>query len=361
MNRLLCLVLCAACAQTRLAPLHTNQALDADERELFREADEQDARFARSGVLYDDQALDAYLEEVASRLGRASGSQFHFRVHTVRSPYVNAFTLPNGSIYVHLGLLARIDDEAQLAVVLAHEMAHAIHRHATRLRRDASNKLDLGAFLPGIGTLAAMLSVNGYSRELETEADEVGFGLVAAAGYDVREGRKLFEKIDEERREQKEKEPFFFATHPALAVRVANFRRLEAAGPPMGDRDEASFAIRMKAPVYAAALLDLQQGRLDSALRSARRCEELEPGSAHAPYLRGEVLRQRDDFAAAIAQYREAVTLDASFAEAWRPLGLLLLKRGEREPARDAFRRYLALAPEAKDRAYVERDLESLR
>src|SRR6202023_3035874 len=113
--------------------------------------------------------LEAYLNDVPQRLGPSEAfAAIPFRIRVVRNPYLNAFTLPNGRIYVHTGMLARMDNEAQLATLLAHEMTHATHRHAIRGLRDRKNNLafavGLNSILPGIGSLAGLSAVSGYSR-----------------------------------------------------------------------------------------------------------------------------------------------------------------------------------------------------
>jgi predicted Zn-dependent protease len=371
---LLCILLAgAACVTTNLPPLASRDArLEDDERVLWRDAEQQEKRFEEAGVIYSDPALESYVEQVSSRLAAASKAlAFQFHVRVLKSPYLNAFTLPNGFIYVHAGMLARMDDEAQLAMLLSHEMTHAIYRHAAREFRDLKNKSAVGAslntILPGLGMLGAFSSIRGYSRELETQADEVGFGMVAAAGYDLTECRKLFVKLEEEVREEKASEPFFFGTHPALVDRIENYRRLASttyAARPKGFTGAEAFASSTRELVYEAARLDLQAGRFTSAERGAKKYAAMNPAAARGPFLLGEIARQRHDASsteAALASYRKAIELDRGYAQPYRALGLLLLKRGEKPAAREALERYLELSPAADDRGYVEHDLEALR
>ena len=228
-------LLAAGCAQTRLPPASGNAfRLEDDERSLWRRAEEAEAKFESGGLLYTDAALEVYLDEVAHRIQPPSAfAAIPFRIRVVKNPYLNAFTLPNGRIYVHTGILARMDNEAQLATLLAHEMTHATHRHAVREWRDLQNHaalaVGLNSILPGIGTLAGFSGVRGYSRELEAEADDEGLRLVVNAGYDARESSKLFAQLEEQLREEKQSEPFFLGTHPALQARIENYRsRIEA-------------------------------------------------------------------------------------------------------------------------------------
>ena len=111
------------------------------------------------------------------------------------------------------------------------------------------------------------------------------------------------------------------------------------------------------------ATLDLQAGRFVQTQKAVRKYLPLAPNDPRAYYLLGESHRrtndpkQRDD---AVGHYRKAIALDPTFADAYRGLGTQLYQAGDRGAAREAFRRYLDLAPQAKDRAYIERIIEEL-
>jgi beta-barrel assembly-enhancing protease len=365
--------LAAACATTSLPPASgTGFQLEDDERTLWRDAKEAEDQFEASGIIHPDAELEAYLNEVARRLEPAPVlAVIPFRVRVVRNPYLNAFTLPNGRIYVHTGMLARMENEAQLSILLAHEMTHATHRHAVRERRKLMNSaafaVGLNSVLPGVGTLAGFSAVRGYSRELETEADEHGLRLAAQAGYDVREAPKLFALLKEQLVEENQKEPFFFGTHPALDERVQNYRRmieLDYARRPPGAAHAEAFLQRTRAVVHDNAVLDLRAGRFVAAERGARKYAALDPSAARGAFLIGEVSRQRSGEAGiepALTEYRRAIALDPGYPEPYRAIGLLLYKRGERVVAREMFDKYLSLAPEASDRAYIEQYIGSAK
>lgn len=361
------------CATTKLPPATASSfRLEEDERSLWRQAEEAEQRFEATGAVYSDAELESYLQDVAHRLEPASvWAAIPFRIRVVRNPYLNAFTLPNGRIYVHTGMLARMDNEAQLATLLAHEMTHATHRHAVREFRDLQNNaavaMGLNSILPGIGSLAGLSAVRGYSREMETEADEEGLRLVADAGYDVQQAPALFAHLKQQLAEESKSEPFFFGTHPALDARIANYRRLIQAlyaKRPRGNGNGAEFLARTRGIVYENALLDLRAGRFAAAERGARKYVSLDPSAARGPFLLGEVWRQRGAEGApdaALAEYRRAIALDGGYPEAYRAMGLVLFKRGDKDAAREAFEKYLSLAPQAADRAYVEQYIGSSR
>jgi len=363
----------AACATTNLPPATgSGFRFEDDERGLWRQAEQAEERFEAGGIVLESAELEAYLADVAHRLEpEATWAAIPFRIRVIKNPYLNAFTMPNGRIYVHTGMLSRMDNEAQLATLLAHEMTHATHRHAIRELRDRKNNIafavGLNSILPGIGSLAGLSAVRGYSREMETEADDQGLRLVADAGYDLEEAPGLFAHLKEQLQEENKAEPFFFGTHPALDARIENYRsliQLQYKSRPRGASNAEAFLRRTREVVYENAVLDLRAGRFVAAERGARKYAGLDPTAARGPFLLGELSRQRGAEGAAeaaLAEYRRAVALDAAYPEPYRSIGLVLYKRGDKAAAREAFEKYLSLAPQATDRAYIEQYIGSSR
>src|SRR4051812_21393829 len=139
--------------------------IEESEGRLWHEARSYDATIERSGQIYEDPRATAYLQGVMDRLYPEFKGKIH--VHLYDSTQLNAFALPNGSVYFNIGLLARIGNEAQLAAGPGHEGAHFIEKHSLRQRGSAKNAsafAGLGGPLPG---LAAGAFLNGVSRRLE--------------------------------------------------------------------------------------------------------------------------------------------------------------------------------------------------
>ncbi len=208
---------------------------EAQEIRLGREAAPEIAR--RYGGAYENPALQAYVREVGRRLAERShrpGLVYHFTV--LDSPVVNAFALPGGYVFVTRGLLAYLNDEAELAGVLGHEIGHVTARHAVR-QMSAAKAAQLlygvgSLFLPELRAQVAQDLFNvlgtvwlrGYGREMELEADRLGAEYLARAGYDPRamlrvigllKDQEDFERrvADEEGREARGYHGLF-ATHP---------------------------------------------------------------------------------------------------------------------------------------------------
>jgi predicted Zn-dependent protease len=367
---LACSLVVAGCASTSLPPVTAPAfRFEADERGLWRRAEEEQAHLEGSGLVYGDARLEAYLDEVARRLQPAGVFEVvPFRIRVLKDPRLNAFTLPNGRIYLHTGILAGMENEAQLATLLAHEMTHATHRHAVKQFRNLKHKAAVVASLGAVGgslagllgAVGAVAAVTGYSRDLETEADTEGLRRVAEAGYDLDETPKLFVHLKEALDEDKVKEPFFFGTHPRLQERIESYRTLldaEYRGRHGGTTNAEVFLGTAAGALLENVRLDLKAGRFKSAGRGVEKLLRIEPDRAEGHFLRGEVVRQKGDATAgdqAIEHYRRAIALDPSYPEPYRSLGLVLYKRGEMVRAREALERYLALSPRASDRGYIE-------
>ena len=208
----------------------------AQERELGTQADQQ-----IRGVygFYDDEELIRYVDEVGqevlqeSHMRRQDTPQefvetpFVFRV--LDSPVVNAFALPGGYVYVTRGLLAHMNNEAQLAVVLGHEIGHVAARHASQraLEQQLGQLVLVGGAIVGqellnlpaqdllnLGGAAAQLMFLQYGRDDERESDDLGVEYAALAGYDAAEGSEFFRSLRRIGEEEGQALPGFLSTHP---------------------------------------------------------------------------------------------------------------------------------------------------
>ncbi|MFB6097588.1 MAG: M48 family metalloprotease [Salinibacter sp.] len=160
-------------------------------------------------------------------------TEFHFRV--LDSPVINAFALPGGYVYVTRGLLAHLNNEAQLAVVLGHEIAHVAARHASQqaARRQFTQGLLLGGAIAGqvafggnvgenilgIGGAAAKLLSLSYSRDNERESDRLGVQYAVRAGYAAAEGADFFESLERKQEQSGQSIPTWQSTHPDPGAR----------------------------------------------------------------------------------------------------------------------------------------------
>lgn len=367
---LCCLFLLSACMTTALKPVSDPgfTGLEQDDVSLRKRSAEQATQINESGFLYNDAALESYLNAVARKIEPASVyEQIPFTVKVLRDPSLNAFALPNGSVYLHTGILASMENEAQLAALLGHEMTHATNRHAVRQVRDVKNKSNVfTALFMATGGLAgvfgpvARASVMGYSRDLEREADVDGFRLASQAGYDAAESIKLFEALKRQIEEEKIQESYFFGSHPRIMERIESYQGLISAGTGTGPsraRNTEAFQAAVKKLILDNAGLQMQAGRYERSVSALTRYIERYPAEADAWFLLGEANRQHGDgehAKKAEEAYQKALGLDANYAEAHKKLGILYLKTGNKSGAREHLERYLAVNAKAPDRAYIE-------
>ncbi len=377
MNRVLLpllasVTLLVGCQSTAVAPVTgADTRLEADERRLWLAVRAEEDSILRSGFVATVPQVERYLDTVVANLHpTALPDGERLRVRVIADPTLNAFAMPTGALFIHTGLLARLENEAQLAAILAHELTHAVHRHGLRSYRSIKNNsafasammVGTGGSLVGLlGALGAVSSAAGYSRDLEREADANGFQLSLAAGYDPREGGKIFRTLRTETERSKKKEPFFFGSHPRLSERISNFDEFLAALPPerrtAGRNGADAFITILPSILVLNAEAALHAGDLDFARDSASHARQLRPRDARAAFLLAESHRRRAteaDRAEALKLYRETVTLETPPPEAHRGIGLELMRLREFSAAASAFRRYLELRPTAGDRGHIE-------
>lgn len=381
----ICLAL-VSCATTNLSPLGAGgkaSQREEDEKQLWQNAEQLEQRIDNSGIRYKNPELDAYLTAVAQRLLPTEAQVLGIgpRVKVIQHPLLNAFALPNGAIYVHTGILARMENEAQLSAVLGHELTHFTHRHTVKQMRNSQNKITFirvfQVMLPGLegvtgplGSLWALASTSGYSQELETEADEQGLRAMVTAGYDPKQAPVVIELLQQDLGEQEVKEPFFFGTHPRLEERISNFRRLLDTQYATQVRDAAritnteDFLSGIDQLLLDNAVMDIDLGRLKTARTAIEKHLKRHPQTSRAHFLMGEAHRRSGPgelyVQPAIAAYQEAARQDPTYANPHRELGFLYRARGSREQARTEFERYLTLSPKATDALIVQGYLKEL-
>ena len=225
--------------------------LNAPERE--EEIGRREAqRVADEIGLVEDAKLAPYVESIGQRLARhapRAGVRYRFAIADMPEP--NAFALPGGYIFVSRGLLALANDEAELACVLAHEIAHVAARHAAQREAEAVRAQLLSALgviaaaIVGGGEAAAMAGVASqaagagiiaaYSREQEHDADRLGQELAVRAGWDPSGMATFLRSLENETRlrEGATRLPSYFDSHPATPDRAANTAAAPLCGSPI--------------------------------------------------------------------------------------------------------------------------------
>lgn len=194
--------------------------------------------------LLGDRNTDAYLNRIIQRLAAgAPGAKYPYQIKAVNATEINAFALPGGPMYVNRGLVQSARSEAELAGVLAHEMAHVAMRHGTHQASKAYLTQSGLGILGGLlgrgsgGTSRVLQAIGGvglnavflkFSRDDEYEADQVGVQIMANAGYDPRAMADFFALMRTEQGRDPGKLEQFFSSHPSPVNREARIRELAA-------------------------------------------------------------------------------------------------------------------------------------
>ncbi len=360
-----------------------------------------------SDKIYKDPEVAAYVAGVGEALVPAyADDRFAFSFHVLEDPSLNAFAFPNGAIYVHTGLLARLDNEAQLATVLGHEISHVTQRHGQRHYKTMmawSIPAQIGAIVVGaqvqrrtdnpvyaamanLGvSLGLSAAVNGYGRKLEDQADRVGLRYMAEKGYEPREGPRVWDTFTDVYGEESEIENFFWGNHSTNEVRKENLKeeirrhyaRAEGGGPAVAAAEPASVPSQPK-----IRTLEYQNAMLDVTRETAVKDFELEryllaekafdrvlrrkPDDALSHHYKGRIFLAtiEDEGAArskALEAYLHSASLDPAYPDVHRDLGLLYAEMGRKAEARTHLSRYLEMAPkEAEDRKAVQKALDKI-
>src|SRR6266705_7070681 len=182
--------------------------------------------------LVQDPVITEYVNRIGQNLVRNSDSQVPFTIKVIDSDEINAMALPGGFFYVNSGLILAADEEAELAGVMAHEIAHVAARHAMRgmTRSNWANIGTIPLIFVGGGIGYAVRSVAGlalpmtflsFSRGFEAEADYLGLQYMYKSGYDPQAFISFFEKVQAQEKKKPGTLAKAFSTHPQTPERIS--------------------------------------------------------------------------------------------------------------------------------------------
>jgi predicted Zn-dependent protease len=292
--------------------------------EFLDQADLLSKRLEREGLVYHDDVLNGYVNQVGrSMLPAATAPErVKWEFHVVRDAMANAFALPNGSIYVNTGLLSLLENEDQLASVLAHEITHVTDRHSYLHFRDYRKKATIasiadfaGRMAPGGSTWGAAIklaglvmpalmdaSIRGYARELEKDADIYSFNKLIEGNYDPREMVNTFRLL--QRKDEVDLPETFYNDHPKLEDRITYLNALISEKSPVQLPEDIAAAHHSKYLNLTESISreDVQLAILArkprTALVRATKLVELHPDSADNLYSMAEAYRALGPLAA---------------------------------------------------------------
>ena len=386
---------CATSHVPALTAANSAYGQSEDEKKLLSQAKNFNEELNRKGLLQETPALLAYVDNIGRPLipPKASGI-VNFQFHILRSPIVNAFALPDGNIYLSVGLLARLENEAELAQVLGHEIGHVVLRHSlnkyqtNRSQIVAAHIADLFLFGTSIAYLPYIASVASFSREQEEEADQFGIRAIAASGYSLTQGIRIFDLIQEVKKPEAI-EGSWYSSHPSNKERADALTKLAQSGTLVspqpgktGSEPYKKFTLQL---MEENIRLKLNARQYELAADAAKRGLTAQPTSSLFYYYQGEAYRymaedpkgaarehawiygktfndglvadfekRKQEFSDAAEQaYRQALGRDSTLAVAERGLGLVYLRTGKPQAAREKLTAYLTQKADITDRQYI--------
>ena len=399
--------------------------------ELLEKCNQLDKQFQDKGLVYNDRETTKYVTTVGQAVlpdGPAPESvQWQFFV--LRDPVPNAFALANGSIYIHTGLLALLENEAQLASVLAHEETHVLNRHGYLENRSYRKKMatanilgslaSMGSYAGGVGGGVSVLmgatvpsivmsTVNGYSRELEREADLRAVHAMVDADYSAEEMAIVFKLLQHSH--EVEFTQNFYQDHPKLQDRAAYVSELADSlhtrtAHPKVESDR--YLLESESAVRHDVELEIRSDRARTAVWVMEHVIKRDDKLAENFYELGEAYRglgprtpeptpqelssqgksevrkmmskmTPEEYEAALLKtpegqaawksnqeksekaYQKAIELSPAYAVPHRGLGFLYERGRQLESGAREFRQYLELSPAALDAPQIKRHVAAM-
>ncbi|MDD5449718.1 MAG: M48 family metalloprotease [Candidatus Omnitrophica bacterium] len=404
------IILCASLSFaeniTSLKPLPSN--LVKLQNDLVIESNKAEDIIYKRGALYHDETVVTYINKIAQDLSAGANlpKENNINIKIIREPTVNAFALPNGSIYIHTGALARLHNEAQLAFLLSHEISHVVNKDSTYHTHDYHNKVASAkifdviltptqVFFGILGDLAQIGSmllhvsaITGYSREIEARADRDGIIWASEEGYDPRESASLINIfIAEKEKYQTGPEIFFLMNHPTNKWRVGQLSKIISErynNKTEGNIHADEFLNNIASIKLYNADLNIKMDRLEHAKDNIQWVLDNFPDNPKAHYLAGEIYRLKAEDKnrlkyelndktwkelnkgakpeepedawrnEAIKEYTTCIECQPSYTTAYKGLGFLYYQKKDKETSLLNLNKYLELNPNPDDKRYVD-------
>lgn len=336
------------------------------------------------------------LQEYVSRIGRSlvpdwiDPNEFNFNFTVIDDPTLNAFALPDGTVVVHTGLLSVLENEAQLATVIGHEIAHATHRHGYRGYKNAQKMswLQLGAMvagavvdtqtdsrlaetLVGLGSgLAISAAVNGHGRDLEDDADRIGLHYMVDAGYDPYEAPVVWQRFNQHVQDQNAVVNWFFSDHSTHKARISNLtREINAHYRDGFDRSsvktyEGRYQGMMEPLRRHTAIQDVHRKEYKNAAKHFSESLEKDPRDAEAHLYMGKIIWGTGGPGAAdraLEAFKTAARLEPQYPDPYREMGVVHYRMEDHRAAVQAFETYLQMKPNAPEEQEIRAYLAKVR
>lgn len=291
-------------------PLNEEFKFGEVDLEVLEQVDLLDLRLERDGLVLADESANAYLRRIGQSLVPRGLvlEKVSWKFRVLRDPQPNAFALPNGSIYVTTGLVTLLDNESQLAAIIAHELTHVMRRHTYMHNRSNRKKFltmnvmsAVGAYAPfgvvgavitvvtTVAPFIVMATIYGYSRDLEREADLKGIDMMISAEYPPEEMVNVMKLLNKDF--EGENIRLFYNDHPSLDERIKYLSgylgaRADTVTHQMElNRERASYFRNVESVMRHDLQLAINAGRVRSAVYLAQRLVDFRADSENLFWL----------------------------------------------------------------------------
>lgn len=351
------------------------------ERQLLLVSRDQEIRIGRQQAPHQFSAdlgpvQDSSLNNYISELGRQMAAVSHrpdmpYSFRAVNATYLNAYAFPDGSIAVTRGMLVELENEAELAALLGHEVGHVAARHtAQRMTQQTLSGLvmagvgqvvaqrapDYTGLARDLGGLASGALLAHYSRDDERQADELGLEYMIKAGQNPRGMVGLMDVLRSQHQRQPNILELMFSTHPMGSERYQTaVNRVQALREDLRERPlnretymDATASLRAIKPAIEklqAANAAMAQEKVNEAQRLAREAVKLAPRDYGARITLGTTLLASEQFDAGLTAFREGLDLYPDQPRGHQLAGVTLLQMKRPEEALEHFRRYQRILP----------------
>jgi beta-barrel assembly-enhancing protease len=339
-------------------------------------------RQSQGGDYVTDPKVTRYVQQVGARLAAVADRPLPYEFVVLNNGDLNAWALPGGKIAINRGLLTELNNEAELAAVLSHEIVHAAARHGAQqlekgqllqigsavasVAAGAYGGADLGQMVGQGAMLGAQLLQAKYGRDDELEADKYGMKYMKSVGYDLQAAVSLQELFLRKFKEGKEQDWLtgLFASHPPSAERVAENRQtMMNQGGPGGDvgadrYQQAIAGLKKAAPAYAKAdqaLKSATQGDLKSARALLNEAIRIEPRESRFHGLLGEIAMAEKNPRVALGHFNKAQQLDPGYFKPIVQAGMVQYELGNKAAAEPLLTKSMQLMPTAPGAYYLGR------
>ena len=326
---------------------------------LDRLAQQEQTALEQRGVVLREASLTQYLQAVAGHLWKQVRTDLDPpEIIVIADTRIQAFAYPNGFCYLTTGMLSRLANEDQLAMIISHELVHYAHQDSAELYRYVQTTSFDKAMQSSHWFPATQKVIRREIDAAEHRADAEGLSILKKSGYCEQEAISLMLDLAKILQNQAPPE---FSSYLETRTRFIEAQLDQAhdqfACTPTTDSGPESYLHKIAPALIVNAQAALQSGNWDQADTSISRFLTMKPDSARANYLKGEILRRRNDDTGreqCMGYYEKALKNDPDFALAYRALGELYFKAGRYDAAKPYFETFLSLAPQDDARKYIE-------